>query len=153
MAYWRMQLHPCERTVAVHHTITSLAAGYIGLDFVTDIGDLRLLRKEQLPDGQHDYWDFGHVMRKDDVVLIITHHFPFALARIAGPYNYISRAQPHLGVWFRHFRRVRDVVYYADMVTNAHSWQQLKMTDTISPLHDRNAKSYKLIQRWTSFAW
>lgn len=40
MTYWRMQLHPSEPDQAVRHSIESLAAGYIGLDFVEDIGRL-----------------------------------------------------------------------------------------------------------------
>ena len=33
MTYWRMQVHPASPGDAVAHTIESLAAGYIGLDF------------------------------------------------------------------------------------------------------------------------
>jgi len=112
--YWRMQLHPARPSEAVKHSITSLGAGYIGLDFGQDVGDLLLLKMNELPTGQHDYWHFAHTMKKGDIVLIIAHHFPFALARIAGPFNYISHAHPHIGVWFRHFRAVDRVTYYAD---------------------------------------
>lgn len=61
-------------------------------------------------------------------MLIISHHFPFALATVAGDYNYIRQAVPEIGVWFRHFRRVKEVQLYSDRVTNAANWQQLKMT-------------------------
>jgi len=152
MAYWRMQLHPAEPDVAVQHTVTSLAAGYIGLDFGTDVGDLSQLQKEQLPAGQQDYWDFAHEMRTGDMVLIIAHYFPFALVRVTGAYNYIRSPQPHIGVWFRHFREVKDVRYYADHVTNVRSWDQFTMTDTISPLHDPASKSYQLIEKWLGAA-
>ncbi len=30
--------------------------------------------------------------------------------------------------------------------TNAHKWQRIPMTSTISPLHDSNSKTYKLIE-------
>ena len=40
MAYWRMQLHPDNASEAVRHAVQSLAAGYIGLDFAEDVGDL-----------------------------------------------------------------------------------------------------------------
>jgi hypothetical protein len=83
-----------------------------------------------------------------DRVLIITHHFPFALVRVAGPYNYIRVKAPELGVWFRHFRKVDDVWYYGDLVTDAHGWERLTMTDTISPLRDPGSLSYQLIDRW-----
>ena len=150
--YWRMQLHPSEAELSVKHAITSLAAGYIGLDFGKDLGDLHLLKREELPDGQRDYWDFAHVMKQGDLVLVVAHHFPFALAKVAGPYSYISHALPHIGVWFRHFRAVRDISYYGDWITNAHKWRPLKMTDTISPLHDTTSQSYMLIDEWRSAA-
>jgi len=146
--YWRMQLHPAQPEEAVKHSITCLSSGYVGLDFGKDVGDLLLLEKADLPTGQTDYWDFAHTMHEGDLVLIIAHHFPFALAKIAGPYNYISRPQPHLGVWFRHFRSVKEIRYYADWITNAHGWQQLKMTDTISSLRDPSSMSYAFIEEW-----
>ena len=101
-----------------------------------------------LPTKHKDYWAFAHEMAIDDRVLVIAHHFPVALATVAGEYNYIRRPEPELGVWFRHFRRVKDVRYYADRVTNVASSQQLTMTDTISPLRDPNSASYKLISSW-----
>ena len=148
MNYWRMQQHPSQPANAVKHTITSLAAGYIGLDFGTDVGDLHHRQKEELPQGQQDYWDFAHRLDIDDVVLIIAHHFPFALVKVNGPYNYLSHSQPHIGVWFRHFRAVRDVAYFADFVSNALNWPKLTMTDTISLLVDKESKSYRLIEEW-----
>jgi len=60
----------------------------------------------------------------------------------------MRRPAPEIGVWFRHFRSVRDVRYYGDYVTNAHNWQRLTMTDTISPLRDSNSGSYQLIEEW-----
>ena len=153
MSYWRMQLHPSEPGEAVQHTIQSLAAGYIGLDFgSSDVGDLVRSSQSNLPDGQRDYWAFAHKMKVGDRVLIIVHHFPFALVSVAGKYNYIREKAPEIGVWFRHFRKVKDVMYYADLITNAHSWQAIKMTDTISPLHDPSSKSYRLIEKWLSAA-
>jgi hypothetical protein len=122
MTYWRMQLHPSESGKAVQHTIQSLAAGYIGLDFgSSNVGDLMRTSQSSLPEGQRDYWAFAHNMKIGDRVLIIAHHFPFALVRIAGPYNYIRAKAPEIGVWFKHFRQVKDVMYYADFVTNARS--------------------------------
>lgn len=148
MANWRMQLHPDDSTQAIKHTIESLVAGYIGLDFAKDTGDLMKRLKDSLPDNQHDYWDFAHGMEVGDYVLIIAHHFPFALMKVDGKYNYIKQKAPELGVWFRHFRKVKNVWYYADYITNAHSWQNLTMTDTISKLIDPNSASYKLIEKW-----
>jgi len=148
MTYWRMQLHPADSKHAIKHSIESLAAGYIGLDFDQDVGDLTKTKQEKLPEQQRDYWAFAYGMKVDDVVLIITHHFPFALCTVSGEYNYIRERAPELGVWFRHFRKVKDVRYYADFVTNAKSWQQITMTDTISPLRDPNSLSFKLIEEW-----
>ena len=148
MAYWRMQLHPADSEHAIKHTVESLAAGYIGLDFLRNIGDLMKIPREKLPVSQRDYWAFAHEMEIGDHVLIIVHHFPFALITVAGKYNYIRERAPEIGVWFRHFRKVKDVKYYADYVTNANSWQQLTMTDTISPLRDHKSLSFKLIEEW-----
>lgn len=146
--YWRMQLHPAEPGEAVGNTVDSLVAGYIGLDFASDVGDLGKTTQQALPENQRDYWAFAHEMAVNDRVLIIAHYFPFALVRIAGPYNYIRMITPELGVWFRHFRHVDQVWYFGDFVTNARSWQKLTMTDTISPLRDRATMSYQLIERW-----
>lgn len=150
MTYWRMQLHPSDSEHATKHTIESLAAGYVGLDFYRDVGDLMKISQERLPVGQRDYSAFAHEMTKGDIVLILTHHFPFAIATISGQYNYIKKTAPELGVWFRHFRRIKNVKYYADYVTNAASWQSITMTDTISPLRDLRSSSYRLIEEWTN---
>ncbi|HWR36759.1 MAG TPA: hypothetical protein VN622_12895 [Clostridia bacterium] len=152
MAYWRMQLHPDQSGKSVQHCVESLAAGFIGLDFASDTGDLRTIRKDLIPTKEKDHWAFAHDMQQGDWVLIIAHHFPFAVAQITGEYNYIRETEPRIGVWFRHFRRVSDVMYYGDYKTNARDWEQIKMTDTISPLHDTGSKSYSLIYRWTSKA-
>lgn len=148
MIYWRMQLHPADSKHAIRHSIESLATGYIGLDFDQDVGDLMSVTQDNLPENQRDYWAFAHEMRVNDIVLIIAHHFPFALATVSGKYNYIRSRAPELGVWFRHFRKARDVRYYADFVTNVNSWQSITMTDTISPLRDQNSLSFRLIEKW-----
>ena len=148
MTHWRMQLHPNEQTEAVKHTVESLVAGYIGLDFTTDVGDLTRTTQSALPSNARDYWAFAHEMAVGDRVLIIVHHFPFALTTVAGEYNYIHAPAPEIGVWFRHFRRIEDVRYYGDRVTNARNWEPITMTDTISPLRDPSSLSYQLIDSW-----
>lgn len=148
MTYWRMQLHPASSGNAVQHTIESLAAGYIGLDFSSDAGDLLVAQQSALPANQRDYWAFAHEMAEGDLVLIISHHFPVALVRVAGTYNYIRATAPEIGVWFRHFRRIDEVRYYADFKTNAHAWEKTTMTDTISPLREPDSISYRLIESW-----
>ena len=148
MAYWRMQLHPNAPGHAIGHCVNSLAAGYIGLDFADDTGDLMTTVQSALPEKQRDYWAFAHEMAEGDKVLIMAHHFPFALATVAGPYNFIRHPVPELGVWFRHFRKVDDVRYYADFITNAKLWETITMTDTISPLRDPHSLSCQLIERW-----
>lgn len=150
MTFWRMQLHPDQPGEAFRHAVESVAAGHIGLDFESEVGDLRTARKSDLPASHKDYWAFAHEMETGDPVLIIVHHFPFALATVSGDYNYIRRPAPELKVWFRHFRRVEGVRYYADFKTNVASWEQLKMTDTISPLRSPTSRSYLLIQEWMS---
>ena len=146
MNYWRMQLHPNEAESAAYYASESLSAGFIGLDFATDVGDLLADEDQSILDTQKDYVAFAKEMAKGDKVLVIVHHFPFALVTVDGDYNYIRRTEPELGVWFRHFRRVKDIIYFADYNTNARSWEQYIMTDTISILRDQNSKSYKLIE-------
>lgn len=147
MTYWRMQLHPAESSRSAQRAAESLSAGFVGLDFRVPVGDLTTARRADLGE-QQDYWAFAHEMAAGDYVLVIAHHYPFALARIAGDYNYIRATSAEIGVWFRHFRPVDDVRYYADLVTNPREWENLIMTDAISPLRDRNSASYRLIERW-----
>ncbi len=148
MSYWRMQVHPGDPTDAVKHTVSSLSAGYIGLDFVRDVPDLLTITQDDLPSDQKNYWAFAHEMKVGDHVLVFAHHFPLALVRVAGEYNYIRSIAPEVGVWFRHFRRISDVSYYADFVTNPQEWERLVMTATITPLRKDSTGSYQLIQRW-----
>jgi len=148
MIYWRMQLHPATPGEALRYAVESIAAGHIGLDFETEVGDLRATKKPELPANQKDYWAFAHEMEIGDPVLVIVHHFPFALVTVSGDYNYIRQATPELRVWFRHFRPIENARYYGDFKTNAASWEQLKMTDTISPLRNPSSKSYRLIEEW-----
>lgn len=152
MNYWRMQLHPDDSANAVAHTVRSLGLGYIGLDFANPPGDLTDVDAEDIPQTQRDYWDFAHTMDEGDFVLVVAHHYPCALAQVSGPYNYIRNPEQELGVWFRHFRRVQAVCYYADLITNPNRWQQTTMTDTISILRDTNSLSYKLIESWRADA-
>ncbi|WP_081647425.1 hypothetical protein [Thioalkalivibrio sp. ALR17-21] len=150
MNYWRMQLHPDDAASAVRHTMRSLGLGYIGLDFAQPPGDLTDVQAQDIPKSQRDYWDFAHVMEVGDFVLIVAHHYPCALVKVVGPYNYIRDPEGELGVWFRHFRRIELIAYYADCVTNPAQWQQTTMTDTISILRDESSLSYSLIASWRS---
>jgi hypothetical protein len=146
-----MQLHPADPASAMRYAVESIAAGFIGLDFRGEPGDLRNVTRESLAVGERDFWDFAHVMQPGDLVLVIIHHFPFALVTVSGDYNYISRPEPELGVWFRHFRRIEreKTQYFADRITNARQWDQYKMTDTISILRDETGQSYRLITEWS----
>ena len=89
MNYWRMQLHPSDPKRALEHAINSLNRGYIGLDFEKFGGDLSTVSKKDHP-GQRIYWHFAHTMREGDLVLVIVHHYPFALVEVVGPYNYLK---------------------------------------------------------------
>lgn len=152
MTYWRMQLHPSESEGAVKHTVESLSAGYIGLDFAVDVPDLMTVAQSELPENQRNYWAFAHEMKIGDRVLLFAHHFPLALAKVSGEYNYVRAAVPELGVWFRHFRAVEDVRYFGDFITDARTWQQLTMTATITPLRKTDTESHQLIERWLNGA-
>ena len=91
-------------------------------------------------------------MTEGDRVLVVVHHLPFALATVDGEYNYIRNRAPEIGVWFRHFRRVREVRYFGDYKTNAHEWPRTTMTDTICPLRRDDSISYQLIEEWLQAA-
>lgn len=147
MANWRMQLHPDAAPEAMRHAVESLAAGYIGLDFAEDVGDLSRVTREQLTQ-QKPYLQFADDMKVGDRVLIMVHHFPFALVTVDSEYNYIRNVAPELGVWFRHFRKVKDLRYYADHNTNAREWVRIPMTDTICPLRRDDTASNQLIEEW-----
>jgi len=146
--YWRMQMHPADRDRAVAHTVKSLGLGYIGLDFASPPGDLTDVARDEIDATQRDYWEFAHTMAVSDKVLVVAHHYPVALVEVTGEYNYIRQPREELGVWFRHFRRVTVLGYYADFNTNPATWEQTTMTDTISILKDKAGVSYKLIERW-----
>jgi hypothetical protein len=148
MSYWRMQVHPGDSENAIKHTVESISAGYIGLDFITDVPDMLTVTQEFLPEHQRNYWAFAHEMEVGDHALLFAHHFPLALVRVAGAYNYIRTKAPEIGVWFRHFRRIDDVRYYGDHATDARRWEYLTMTATITPLRDPTSKSYQLIKEW-----
>ena len=148
MTYWRMQLHPGYSRNAIKDAVESISAGYIGLDFDTDVPDLKTVTQEALPENQRNYWAFANEMKNGDRVLLFAHHFPIALVRVAGDYNYIKFKAPEIGVWFRHFRKIDDVKYYGDFVTDARKWEYISMTATITPLRDPTSKSYQLIEKW-----
>lgn len=141
-----MQLHPDDSGNSIKHSAQSLSAGFIGLDFAATVGDLEKEDFNNIPSHQKDYIVFASEMQIGDQVLIMSHHFPFAVCTIAGDYNYIKTPVPELGIWFRHFRRVENILYYADKVTNAQSWQRIIMTDTISPLVNEGTASLTLIK-------
>jgi len=143
-----MQLHPNDSSRASEYAARSLCAGFIGLDFAGEPGDLMLANPQSVAVGQRDYFAFANQMAVGDLVLIMAHHYPVALCTVAGDYNYIRRSDPDLGIWFRHFRRVSEVRFYADRITNARTWQHITMADTISPLHDPQSQSYQLIHTW-----
>ncbi|WP_331876195.1 hypothetical protein [Longimicrobium sp.] len=146
-----MQMHPSDPANAMRYAVESIAAGFIGLDFAGDVGDLRRVQRESLPPGQTDYHDFANRMQRGDRVLVMVHHFPFAVVSVAGDYNYVATPEPELGVWFRHFRRIDKGAtrYYADRITNAKAWQPITMTDTISILKDPTGQTYQLIEGWS----
>lgn len=148
MTYWRMQTHPSDPRDAVRYTTECLTAGYIGLDFAEDIPDLLTVNQSDLPENQRNYWAFAHQMQIGDRVLLFAHHYPFALVRVVGTYNYIRNRTPELGLWFRHFRAVDDVRYFADFVKDARTWPRIVMTATITPLRRSDSESYRLIHDW-----
>lgn len=146
MAYWRMQLHPNDADRSVFYAATCITRGVIGLDFRTDVGDLRE-EHEPIEEGQRDYRLFENEMAVGDFVLVQTHHHPFALVEVASDYAYVPNAKDSYGVWFRHLRLIRNPIMYADFVTNPKAWQRIPMTDTIAPLRTEDGLAYRLIEQ------
>ncbi len=71
MNYWRMQLHPNEPESAAYYASQSIAAGFIGLDFETEVGDLLAEGQQDILTTQRDYLAFAREMEIGDKVLII----------------------------------------------------------------------------------
>ena len=148
MTSWRMQLHPNFPGGSTRLSAESLSAGFVGLDFGTDVGDLHRVNRKDLPKKEKNYWAFAHEMAEGDRVLIFSHHYPLALARVAGPYNYVRNPVPQIGVWFRHFRAVDEIRYYSDYKKNAANWKPLTMTATLTPLRKNDSASQQLVDEW-----
>jgi len=148
MTYWKIQLHPNDNTRAVEHTMRTLGLRYIGLGFANQPGDFTGVSADEVVQSQRDYWEFSHTMHEGDLVLVVAHHYPCALVQVLGCYNYVHNPEEEIGVWFRHFRRVKVVGYYADFVVNPAQWKRTKMTDAIVILRNTESLSYQLIEEW-----
>lgn len=147
MTYWRMQLHPSDPSRSVEYASICLCAGMIGLDHDVDIGDMRRADPVVLPPTQRDYFQLATHMADGDKILIVAHHYPFAFATVSSDYFYITKIQKELNVWFRHFRRVKNVKFVGDILTNPKKLPRIPMTDTISSL-GKNTASFQFIQKY-----
>ena len=147
MTYWRMQLHPDDSTFASFYAYQSIAKGFIGLGFAKDVGDLLKLNSITELGKQSVYLPFATQMKKDDLVLVMSHHNPLAVVKITSEYNYIRKVLPELGVWFNHFRTIAkdSSIYYSDVITNVKEQESIVMTTTLSSL-SQNTQSYQLIK-------
>jgi hypothetical protein len=148
-----MQLHPDDGRWAMEFASHSIARGFIGLDFDLKedgnvVGDLLADNNQKISSHQNDYVPFATEMDADDKVLIMVHNRPFAVVTVAGEYNYIRRTEPKLDVWFRHFRSIKDPIYFSDFVVGKGEWLQenFVMPNTIQPLNNPDKISYRLIQ-------
>lgn len=148
MTYWRMQLFPDGQRDAVHDTIATLAAGYIGIDDTDELRDLAAALPSALSPAQREALAFAQEMCVGDRVLVFARHYPFALARVAGDYNYVCLPVPAHGILFRHFRAVDDLRYYADLAPNAREWESILITERMAPLTDSKSMTFQLIERW-----
>ena len=150
MRYWRMQLDPDDSVRAVERRIDRLSRGYIGLGFRNDFsGDLSKAERTDRPRGQRIYKHFATTMLEGDFVLIIAHHHPVALVEVIGPYNYVKDHDPPdvIGVWSRHFRRVKVHGYFSDWYTNPFEWERTISTVAIGRA-GQQSHTYRIIRRW-----
>ena len=150
--FWRMQLHPDDKRYSFEHAVRSLAAGYIGLGFRDEPGDLtKINSKEELKKiskDQGQYLPFCNEMQIGDIVLVISHHYPVALCEVTGHYNYVKEQSEEIGVWFNHFRGIEVLSYAADYETDLKKLKSLKMTDTIIQLKNEEKENWIFIREW-----
>lgn len=148
--YWRMQLHPDNSTFSSFYAHTSIAKGFIGLDFKkeSNAGDLLTLQNDDSLGYQKTYLPFAKDIKIGDIVLVVAHHNPIAVVKVTSNYNYIREVIPELGIWFRHFRQIDkdNIIYYSDFETNKNKYQSITMTNTISRLRNEDTQSMQLIQ-------
>ena len=140
--------------------VQSLPVRLIGFNFRQDPGDLWLVTRLTAEVSKNEV-EFATQMKVGDMVLVLVHQYPFALATIDSDYYYLRTPDPSgdeklvlrvLGVWFNHFRRVRDVKYYADWVKDPLAWPRFLKCPTIQRLIDPNSALYKLIKKWPEVA-
>ena len=112
-----MQLHPGDSSRSAYYALKSILRGMIGLDFRTDVGDLRN-PTGSIETNQLDYRLFESEMKPGDLVLVMAHHIPLALVEISSDYVYIPTAREDFDVWFRHIRFVKNIRLYADWISN-----------------------------------
>jgi hypothetical protein len=150
-----MQLHPGgDSTWAMEYAVHSVGTGFIGLDFdLTEdgkvVGDLLADNNQKIPSGQEKFVDLAKKMAVGDKVLIIVHHCPFAVVTVAGEYNYIKKSEPELKIWFRHFRKIKNPIYFSDFAVGNGKWlrsTEIQMPLTLQRLVSTDTLSYTLIQ-------
>jgi|JI10StandDraft_1071094.scaffolds.fasta_scaffold1514436_1 hypothetical protein len=149
MNYYRMQLHPDDSKQSSKHASESLSAGFVGLGFREDPGDLTKINPQDvtLSNNENTYWVIKDI-QPGDLILIMSHHYPYALVKVAEGYNYIKNPVPELGIWFNHFVRIdREFTkYYSDYITNPNDWQYITTTMTIQPLKNDETISMGVIK-------
>ncbi len=161
MVYWRMQLHPDNSNLSVRHTTESLSAGFIGLGFGDDPGDLTKVKPTDtgviLKNNEDRYWQFAEEMQMGDIVAIFCHNQPFALTKVTGDYNFIKSPVQEIGVWFNHFRAIEKdyTKYFLDLNTSTRNQLEeliigLPNQMTIQKHIDNTVKVYQFIDKWAN---
>lgn len=149
MNYFRMQLHPDDSGQASKHASESISAGFVGLGFDEDPGDLTKVTpdKAQLSNNEHSYWEILNI-QKGDFILVMSHHYPFALVQVEEGYNYIKKPVHELGIWFNHFVRIDKLAtrYYSDYITNPANWTKIVAIMTLQKLVKTDTLSYAVIE-------
>lgn len=144
---WRMQLHPNESSRSMEHTTRCLAAGYVGLGFDNDPGDLAALPASDLDTKTNNIHAFVHEIQREDRIVIFSRNRPLAMVSDIGPYNFIREPVPELRIWFRHFRQFSKLSWYADAIGNTPPEPQIVMTNTFSGASP-DSETGKLAMRW-----
>ncbi len=132
--YWRMQMHPNTNNYSAYYAHQCIGKGFIGLDFANPaVGDLRIQENHDIASKQSEFIKFQSDMSSCDRVLIVSRNLPLVVVTVASNYQYNANAQSELGIWCRHYRCIKNPLYFSDYATKGQisDWMQYTMTSTI----------------------
>lgn len=137
MNYWVMQLKPNPEIPKSNtdQAISSLTSGFIGLVNKKDFKiDFETLFKDEMLVG--------------DIVMIVCNDYPFALVEIVSDSIYINKIQPHMGIYYSNFRKIKIIKYYFDYTQQMNENNKINLISVLSKLVDQDLQWYKIMDQW-----